>query len=55
MRGTRTVRRLLGVGAALALVGPLSSVARPDVAAAMAALETPKNLAIAVRLSPRLT
>src|SRR2546423_599508 len=34
VRGTRTVRRLLGVGAALALVGPLSSVARPDVAAA---------------------
>jgi hypothetical protein len=34
VRGTRTVRRLLGVVAALALVGPLSSVARPDVAAA---------------------
>ena len=34
MRGTRTVRRLLGAVAALALVGPLSSVARPDVAAA---------------------
>jgi len=34
VRGTRTVRRLLGVVAALALVGPLSNVARPDVAAA---------------------
>src|SRR5918994_2422393 len=34
VRGTRTVRRPLGVVTGLALVGPLSVVARPDVAAA---------------------
>ena len=34
MRGTRTVRRLLGVATVVALVGPLSNVARPDGAAA---------------------
>jgi uncharacterized protein len=34
VRGSRPVRRLLGVVAGLALVGPLSVVARPDVATA---------------------
>src|SRR5437764_246921 len=34
VRGTRTVRRLLGVATVVALVGPLSNVARPDGAAA---------------------
>ena len=34
MRGSRPIRRLLGVAAGMALVGPLSVVARPDVATA---------------------